>query len=281
MPDGNTVVVRDANNGEREERVLKGHSDAVHSAAFSPDGRRIVTGSDDRTARVWDVQTGEQIAILRDHTAPVRSAVFSPDGLRVVSTQMAQRSRGDTSGNNLVTSNDRIVLLWDAQSGRVIRRFEGHTEQVYGATFSPDGRQIVTASADGTARIWDVATDKATILDGHSSSVVSAAFSSQGDRIVTASLDETVRVWDAEARKTIAVLKGHSAVFSPDGERILTASDDDTARVWRIFPTAQALVDRSKTSVPRCLTPEQRASAFLDRQPPAWCGTKWSDQAGD
>jgi WD40 repeat protein len=97
-----------------------------------------------------------------------------------------------------------------------------------------------------------------------------------------------VRVWDAEAIKTIAVLKGHSgpvrsAVFSPDGERILTASDDTTARIWRIFPTAQALVDRSKMVVPRCLTPEQRESAFLDLQPPAWCNEqkKWLDQAGD
>ena len=99
---------------------------------------------------------------------------------------------------------------------------------------------------------------------------------------MTASADKTARVWDAEAGKTIAVLEGHSepvwsAVFSPDGARILTASDDTTARIWRIFPTAQALVDRSKMLVPRCLTPEQRQNAFLDPQPPAWCieQNKW------
>lgn len=289
MPDRNTVVVRDANAGDREGRVLQGHGAAVRSAAFSPDGRRIVTASDDRTARVWDVQTGGQIAALRDHTAPVRSAVFSPDGLRVVSTQMAQRSGNATSEDNIVTSNDRIAFLWDAQSGQVIRRFEGHEAQVYDAAFSPDGKRIVTASADNTARIWDAATGASiAVLNGHSGSVVSAAFSSQGDRIVTASLDETVRVWDAKARETIAVLKGHagpvwSAVFSPDGERILTASDDTTARIWRVFPTTQALVDRSKLAVPRCLTPEQRESAFLDRQPPAWCieQKKWPSQAAD
>ena len=136
--------------------------------------------------------------------------------------------------------------------------------QVYDATFSPDGKRIVTASGDNTARIWDASDGKPiAVLGGHSDSVLSAAFNSQGDRIVTASADETVRVWGAEAITTIAVLKGHSgpvwsAVFSPDGERILTASDDTTARIWRIFPTAQALVDRSKMAVPRCLTPEQR-----------------------
>ena len=165
------------------DRVLQGHSAAVRSAAFSPDGRRIVTASDDRTARVWDVQTGEEIAALREHTAPVRSAVFSPDGLRVVSTQMAQRSGDVTSDNNTVTSNDSIALLWDALSGRVIRRFEGHGAQVYDATFSPDGKRIVTASADNTARIWDAATGATiAVLNGHSGSVLSAAFSRQGDK---------------------------------------------------------------------------------------------------
>ena len=105
---------------------------------------------------------------------------------------------------------------------------------------------------------------------------------------MTASADETARVWDAKVRKTIAVLVGHSepvrsAVFSPEGERILTASDDGTARIWRIFPTTQALVDRSQIAVPRCLTREQRTNAFLDLQSPAWCNEqkKWSDQAGD
>ena len=285
IPDNNTVVVRDANTGEREDRIFQGHSAAVQSVAFSADGRRIVTASDDRTARVWDLQTGAQIAALTEHTAPVRSAVFSPDGLRVVSTQTPQRSGNVT----IVTSNDSVALLWDALSGRVILRFEGDMVQLYDATFSPDGKRIVTASGDNTARIWDAATGKPiAVLSGHSDSVLSAAFNSRGDKIVTASADETVRVWDAEAMTTIAVLKGHSgavwsAVFSPDGERILTASDDTTARIWRIFLTTQALVDRSKIVVPRCLTSQQRANAFLDSQSPAWCNEqkKWSDQAAD
>ena len=285
IPDNNTVVVRDANTGEREDRIFQGHSAAVQSVAFSADGRRIVTASDDRTARVWDLQTGGQIAALTEHTAPVRSAVFSPDGLRVVSTQTPQRSGNVT----IVTSNDSVALLWDALSGRVILRFEGDMVQLYDATFSPDGKRIVTASGDNTARIWDAATGKPiAVLSGHSDSVLSAAFNSRGDKIVTASADETVRVWDAEAMTTIAVLKGHSgavwsAVFSPDGERILTASDDTTARIWRIFLTTQALVDRSKIVVPRCLTSQQRANAFLDSQSPAWCNEqkKWSDQAAD
>ncbi len=230
-----------------------------------------MTASDDQTARVWDVQTGMQIAVLRRHTAPVRSAVFSPDGLRVISTQRAQRV-GDS-----FTSDDSTALLWDALSGELIRRFKGHMAQVYDATFSPNGKQIVTVGADDTARIWDMATGAIkSVLTGHSDSVLSAAFSPHGHRIVTASADDSARVWDAESGETVAVLQGHTgpvftAVFSPDGEQILTASDDGTARFWRVFSTVQALVDRSKVAVPRCLTLEQRKNAFLNPEPPPWC----------
>jgi WD40 repeat protein len=144
---------------------------------------------------------------------------------------------------------------------------------VYDATFSPDGKRIVTASADNTARIWDVATGNTiAVLKGHSGSVLSAAFSPDADKIVTASADKTARVWNAEVGATVAVLNGHSgpissAVFSPDGDRILTASDDGTARIWRVFRSGQALVDQSKVRVPRCLTSEQRKNALLGPQP--------------
>ena len=264
IPDDNTVVVRDAdtaNDTGKEYPVLRGHSAVVQSAAFSPDGKWIVTASADKTARVWDAEAGKTVAVLEGHAGAVRSAEFSPDSLRVVTT-----------------SDDSAAILWNAVSGELIRRFEGHLAQVLNATFSPDGKQIVTAGIDSTARLWDAETGKQlAILKGQSDDpLFSAAFSPDGKRIVTASADNTARVWDAEAGKTVAVLEGHagavrSAEFSPDGERVLTASDDKTARIWRVFPTAQALVDRSKVVVPRCLTPEEREDAFLDPEPPAWC----------
>jgi WD40 repeat protein len=92
-------------------------------------------------------------------------------------------------------------------------------------------------------------------------------FASNGDRILTASWDETARLWDRDG-KPLATLRGragsvNSAVFAPDGSRILTASGDGTARLWEAFPDPQALVDRVKAEVPRCLTPEQRERLFL------------------
>jgi Tol biopolymer transport system component len=207
----------------RERLDLVGHEDAVISAAFSPDGKRIVTASLDRTARVWDAATGQPIGEpLKGHTNWVISAAFSPDGSRIVTA-----------------SEDKTARVWDATTDQPIGGpLKGHGEAVWGAAFSPDGKRIVTASDDNTARIWDTATSEP-IGEPlyHDGRVLSAAFSSNGKRIVTASDDGIARVWDAASGKEIVELKGHknvvsSAAFSADGERIVTASWDGTARIW-------------------------------------------------
>ncbi|HUK08431.1 MAG TPA: WD40 repeat domain-containing protein [Stellaceae bacterium] len=119
--------------------VLRGHEGDVLSAAFSPDGTRIVTASEDNTARLWDAASGKEIAALRGHENIVRSAVFSPDGTRIVTA-----------------SDDKTARLWDAASGKEIAVLRGHEGGVESAAFSPDGTRVVTASYDKTARLWDV-----------------------------------------------------------------------------------------------------------------------------
>jgi hypothetical protein len=158
----------------------------------------------------------------------------------------------------------------------------GHDGAVWSAAFSPDGKRIVTASWDKTARVWDAATGQpiGEPLKGHDGAVWSAAFSPDGKRIVTTSADKTARVWDAATGQPIGEpLKGHEgavlgAAFSPDGKRIVTASDDKTARVWDVFPDTQALVSAAKAAVPRCLTLAQRKAFYLSSDPPAWCVEK-------
>jgi len=111
----------------------------VNSAAFSPDGSRIVTASQDNTARIWEAASGKEIAVLRGHEHYVNSAAFSPDGSRIVTA-----------------SQDKTARIWDAASAKEIVVLRGHDDTVNSAAFSLDGSRIVTASRDKTARIWDV-----------------------------------------------------------------------------------------------------------------------------
>ena len=243
-PDGQRIVtaswdktarVWNAESGELLQK-LEGHSGRVSSARFSSDGRQIVTASDDSTVRVWDTKPGGELRKLEGHVGVIASSQLSSDGQRIV-----------TAGY------DGTARVWDAESGEELRKLEGRSDQVpvrateldegqvdivLSASFSPDGRRIVTASYDNTARIWDAESGKELHkLKGHSGVVLEASFSSDGQRIITASDDGTARIWDAESGKELRKLEGRSGVvleasFSPDGQRIVTAGDSGTAWVW-------------------------------------------------
>jgi WD40 repeat protein len=215
--------------------TLYGHTGAVNSVAFSPDGTRIATGSDDRTARVWDAQTGTPLLELEGHRGQVKSASFSPDGTRV-----------------LTGSTDQAAKVWDARTGTTLLDLKGHTGAVNSVAFSPDGTRIFTGSDDRTAKVWDARSGTPLLeLKGHTGAVNSAAFIPDGTRIVTGSSGAyttsrgEAKVWDARSGTLLLELKGHagavnSAAFSPDGTRIVTGSvwvaygstDQTTARVW-------------------------------------------------
>ncbi|MBK8030068.1 MAG: PQQ-binding-like beta-propeller repeat protein [Chloroflexi bacterium] len=252
-------------------RTLTEHIDMVTYAAYSPDGRRIVSASWHRpTINVWNGDNGRILVTLEGHIYSVVVAAFSPDGARIVSA-----------------SRDRTVRVWDAETGALLLTLQGHESGLASAAFSPDGKRIVSASRDRTVRVWDAETGALLLtLEGHNLGVNSAAFSPDGKRIVTPSNDGTVRIWDAEtgvllltlenklgvvssaafspSGKYIAgtstssqglyynytvrvwdtengalllTLEGHnlevnSAAFSPDGKRIVTASSDRTIKVW-------------------------------------------------
>ena len=216
------LAIKQLSSPESPELVYAlGHSHAVTSICFSPDGQQIVTASADGTARVWDWHSGQEIKILSGHEGWVLSACFSSDGQQIVTA-----------------SDDRTARVWDWRSGQEIKILSGHEDWVRSAGFSSDGQQIVTASHDGTARVWDWHSgQEIKVLSGHESAVNSACFSPDGQQIVTASHDKTVRVWDRHSGQEIKILSGHegwvlSACFSPDGQQIVTTSRDRTARVW-------------------------------------------------
>ena len=201
--------------------IMQGHQEWVNHAAFSPDGKLVVTASWDKTARLWEVASGQSLQVLQGHQEWVYHAAFSPDGRLVVTA-----------------SGDKTARLWDVASGQSLQVLQGHQEWVYHAAFSPDGRLVVTASWDKTARLWDVVSGQSLqVLQGHQGVVYHAAFSPDGKLVVTASEDKTARLWDVVSGQSLQVLQGHQewvyhAAFSPDGKVVVTASWDKTARLW-------------------------------------------------
>jgi WD40 repeat protein/tRNA A-37 threonylcarbamoyl transferase component Bud32 len=257
-----TLLAEAMRSVEAEQVSLDAHPGGVSTAAFSPDGTRIVTAGADRIAKVWDPATGQVVAALTGHDDVIHSAAFSPDGARVITASEDQTARlWDARTGTVVatlkhrdplwsaafspdgawivtTGESRTATLWDGRSAELVASLDGHRGVVYTAAFSPDGSRLVTASADHTATIWDVRTaTRLATLEGHGDEVCSAAFSPDGSQIVTASDDQTARLWNARTGTLLASLQGHTgavhvAGFSPDGSRIVTASTDRSAKLW-------------------------------------------------
>jgi len=219
--------------------VLRGHTDLVLGAAFSPNAEMIVTASRDKTARIWRTGDGVLLAVLKGHDAQVGSAVFSPDGTRVVTT-----------------SNDNTARLWDAKTGEPVAVLRGHEGGVATASFSADGSQIATASQDKSVRLWDGKTGELrTAFKGHDAGVNSAMFSPDGNRIVSASQDGTARLWDVRTKSAQAVLRAYEtkiakAFFDPSGHYLITFSADGSLRLWNAdLPLKRVLLERSEAAV--------------------------------
>jgi WD40 repeat protein len=197
-----------------------GHSSLIKDTAWSPDGTRIATASDDQTARVWDAVSGKELAKLVGHTELVNSSAWSPDGTRIVTA-----------------SDDQTARVWDAVSGKELAKLVGHTYRMLSAAWSPNGTRLVTTSDDKTARVWDAMSGKELAkFVGRTQFVTSQAWSPDGTRIITASWS-VAKVWDAETYKELAKLVGRervvkSAVWSPDGTKIVTVTKDGAALVW-------------------------------------------------
>jgi dipeptidyl aminopeptidase/acylaminoacyl peptidase len=276
-PDGRFVLTASKSglatlwDGGKRIRDFRSDDSELFGAVFSPDGRRIVTASANRTARIWNAESGEVMVVLKGHTGACRTAIFSADGRQVLTAgdttarlwsgttgQLIKKldndfgilgAEFDHDGRSvlMMSQHKPFVYRWDVESGKAVGlsgtavgspNDGAHADRVARVAISADGRRIVTASNDGTARLWDGQTRAPIDVLEHSKAVSYAA-------------------------------------ISPDGRRVVTTSRDGTARLWHAFVSTQELIDFARRELPRCLAEPQRQKFGIEM--PEWCRTlsKW------
>jgi len=210
-----------------------GHTSVIGRLLFTPDGKQLISISQDKTIRIWDVARGETARVLRPpigkgHEGLLFAAALSPDGktLAVGGAPVGGGRRGYP------------IYLIDLEGSRIERSLLGHRGWIRGLAFSPDGKRLASASNDRTARIWDPATGTSEkTLEGHTDQVEDVVWSPDGKRLATASFDKTARLWLSESGQGEAVLEGHQAgvrcvAWSPDGKTIATGGRDQALMLW-------------------------------------------------
>ncbi|KAL5105225.1 Dynein assembly factor with WDR repeat domain 1 [Taenia crassiceps] len=203
--------------------VIKAHDLPLTNLSFNKTGSHFITGSYDRTCKIWDAATGEEVRTLGGHTNVVYTVAFNLP----VSDRIA------------TGSFDKTVKLWDSESGECLHTLEGHSAEVVCLHFSSDSRLLATGSMDTTAKVWDLETGVETVsLRGHTAEVIALHFVGRDDRLLlTGSFDHSAMLWDPRTGRGIRCLSGHSAevaaaACSFNGRHVATASMDKTLRVW-------------------------------------------------
>jgi predicted NACHT family NTPase len=252
-------------HSQKQTLFTNGKDGFVPSVALSPDGRTLASGSLDKTIKIWNMSTGQEIRTLNGHSIAVFSVAFSPDGRTLASGSGDKTIKiwNMATGQEILTLNghselvlsvafspdgrtlasgswDKTIKIWNILTGQEIRTLNVHSDSVHSVAFSPDGRTLASGSGDKTIKIWNMATgQEIRTLNGHSDLVLSVAFSPDGKTLVSGSRDSTIKIWNITTGKEIRTLNGHSrwvysVAISPDGKTLASGSEDKTIKIWNI-----------------------------------------------
>ncbi|MDZ8090476.1 MAG: ribosome assembly protein 4 [Nostoc sp. DedQUE05] len=206
-----------------EVNTLEGHSSAVNSIAYSPNGQQLASASDDKTIKIWDVSSGKLLKSLTGHSDVVNSIAYNPNKQQLASA-----------------SADKTIKIWDVSSGKLLKTLTGHSDVVNSIAYSPNGQQLASASRDKTIKIWDVSSGQLLkTLTGHSKEVISIAYNPNKQQLASASADKTIKIWDVSSGKLLKSLTGHSDVvnsiaYNPNKQQLASASADKTIKIWDV-----------------------------------------------
>jgi WD40 repeat protein len=256
-------------------RQFEGHDSEIESIAYDAAGQRLISASRDKTARIWNVQSGEEEGRF-DHNGRVWGAAFHPNGNWVATSDFNEDYIGkariwdmtsskevktfdhgnelvrsvafDATGERLLTASHPsgeggYMRLWDTETGKLIHEF-AHDQWVFSASFSPDGKQATTASFDRNAYVWDLDKQVVRWRFPHSQSVRSASFSPDGHFLITGSYDYTARIWNLSTGAQALPPLHHAsyvlhAGFSHDGRRVVTSVNHGATQVWDLAGTTR------------------------------------------
>jgi len=214
-------------------RTLAGHKDRVRAVAVTPDGRYTISASNDRTLKVWELETGREVRTLAGHENWVNAVAVTLDGRYAISA-----------------SDDRTLKVWELETGREVRTLAGHEAWVLAVAVTPDGRYAISASSDRTLKVWELETGREVrTLAGHESGVNAVAVTPDGRYAISGSTDEryaifgstdgTLKVWELETGREVRTLAEYAdrvlaVAVTPDGRYAISASFDGTLKVWEL-----------------------------------------------
>ncbi|MEH2366008.1 serine/threonine-protein kinase [Nostoc sp.] len=234
-----------------------GHSDSINSIVISPDGQTLISASNDKTIKVWNLKNGKELFTITPNTDTVKSLAISPDGYSLVSGNIngVIQVWNITTGKEIRTfaghsyqvlaliispdgqtlfSGSSDIKVWNLNNGELVRTLSIHSGPVFTIAISPDGKTLVSGSEDKSIKIWSICT-----LTGHLAGINSVAISSDGNTMISGGNDKTIKVWNMNSKEEVYTLTGHlgavnSVAISPDGQTLVSGSSDEKIKLWNL-----------------------------------------------